>query len=340
MAFGYIRKDEFDDQFLAQLEAWQHQPFAPELRKKFLQAIVRARRSVDLQALARALEAEQLDLAVNLLIGPPDGPLWNELAATFRQALTAAANLWAGSLVVDNVLAAHVALNLANPATLRYMRRTELELIRYISANTRAGIRQYLTDSLIAGRNPRDLIPQLAGYVQPNGARAGGIIGLTPRQAQAVSNYRKFLEELRPEALERALRDKRFDSTVRAALESGQQLDKAYIDKLVRRYEANYLAYRAETIARTESIKALAAGQQAVWLESIATKKIRKEQLIKRWITAEDERVRPAHAAMHGKEVPFDEPFVMEDGREVFGPPVDPNCRCLNWIRPKIRRVA
>ncbi|RLG86551.1 MAG: hypothetical protein DRO18_04275 [Thermoprotei archaeon] len=87
---------------------------------------------------------------------------------------------------------------------------------------------------------------------------------------------------------------------------------------------------RAETIARTETLRIYSIAQQEVF--NSAGRRI--EGLKKQWIATLDLRVRPAHAAAHKQIVPFNEPFTVGGEKLMF--PRDPagsakntvNCRC------------
>jgi len=104
------------------------------------------------------------------------------------------------------------------------------------------------------------------------------------------------------------------------------------------------LGARAETIVRTEGLR----------VQSMAADQRMKanEPLIKRfgwsmmqaWLTADDFRVRPAHAAVNGWEVEVGKPFLV--GGEELRYPRDPkgsagntiNCRCV--ARPVVKRMT
>lgn len=321
-----------------QLEAQAYQ-FKPALRRAFLRALALARVHLDEDELAEAIQHNNLEGAAQLLLGQAPSPLWSELNHAIRLAVTKATGAFSAQMAIDGAPALRVVFGIQNPHALEALRTSQLTLIREVDAKTRAGIKAYLTDSLHMGRSPTSIIHQLVGNVQHDGTRKGGILGLTERQARAVSNYRKYLEGLDARALERALRDKRFDTTVARAIADSEHLNPDYITKLVGRYEANYLAYRAEVIARTESLKALQLGQKMAWDEAVSQGSVSADALTKRWVTAKDERVRPAHADMEGVVVGYDELFEPEDSGPVWAPPAMPNCRCIAWIRPTVERV-
>lgn len=107
------------------------------------------------------------------------------------------------------------------------------------------------------------------------------------------------------------------------------------VDEMATQLESDEITLaRAKTIARTETGKAANVGRE------LAVKDI-TFQLSKEWITAGDERVRIAHAAVDGTIIDEDEDFIV-DG-ENMNAPSDPeaspeniiNCRCTCAYVPK-----
>jgi HK97 family phage portal protein len=77
---------------------------------------------------------------------------------------------------------------------------------------------------------------------------------------------------------------------------------------------------RAKLIARTETTRVFNGAP----LESLTQYgQTTGSKFIKRWLATMDDRVRDEHAAMHGEEVPVDQPF--SNGLQAPG---EPNCRC------------
>lgn len=160
-------------------------------------------------------------------------------------------------------------------------------------------------------------------------------IGLTRAQLDSVESYRDALERQSADALRRVLRDRRFDSTVEGAIESGDPLSAEQIDRMVDRYQARFLAYRAENIARTESLRVTSQARQEALRQSIEQSGLDPDNVVRVWNATGDKRTRDSHRAMDGQEVGVDEPFVTPSGvRLMF--PGDPNgspeetinCRC------------
>lgn len=229
-----------------------------------------------------------------------------------------------------------IPLDQTNPRALRAMQRSRLRLIRDMTAEQRELIRAVVSDGLARGINPRAM------------ARAyRSAIGLTAEQWKHVQNYRRSLETLDVDALQRRLRDRRFDRTVGRAIREGKPLTRTQVDRMVARYEQRYLKFRAEVIARTESIGALHAGAREGWEQAIDAKVIAASEIRRKWVTAADGRVRDSHASMNGQLRGFDEAFVSGSGILLLYPH-DPSapfsetvqCRCAVATRLMRGRAA
>lgn len=198
-------------------------------------------------------------------------------------------------------------------------------LVREIANSTRQAIIQGVEENLVAGNNPRKVARDFRAAV-----------GLTAKQEQAVRNYRTYLETLDPAALQRQLRDHRYDSTVARAIESGSPLSTEQISTMLERYRQRYVKYRAETIARTESLRAVSTGEYEALLAAEQQQVITPD-LRRFWVYTPDERVRTSHTM-----IPMMNPMgvrVKEWFLTPLGPlkyPRDPlgtagntiNCRC------------
>lgn len=78
---------------------------------------------------------------------------------------------------------------------------------------------------------------------------------------------------------------------------------------------------RSTTIARTEVVRTQNFASIEAWRDSgLVEKKV--------WYTAEDERVEPECAALHGKEFELDATIADDDYGDIDAPPLHPNCRC------------
>lgn len=229
----------------------------------------------------------------------------------------------------------------------KFLRDQSSSLITRITDDTRRNVRNIITDGVKEGRNPRNIALDMIGRINPaTGRREGGIIGLTAPQERWVANARIDLQNLSERYFSREMRDKRFDKTVRAAIDKGIPLSPETINKLLGRYKDNMLQLRGENIARTESIQSLNRSEQEAIKQAVEKGAVKQSQVKRVWDSAGDKRVRDSHAAMDGQEVGLDEPFVTPDGEKLMFPG-DPslgasggeviNCRCrvrlsVDWL--------
>src|SRR3990167_4530517 len=140
-----------------------------------------------------------------------------------------------------------------NPRAAALMRSAMLEFIVEFTDAQRTATRNALTDAMMTGE-----------WRIATARVFRGSIGLTQTQLAAVDNYARLLRAGSREALQRDLRDRRFDSTVERAV-GGEPLTQDQINRMVERYRARYLAYRSETIARDQGGKAFSQAR----LESV-----------------------------------------------------------------------
>ena len=190
-------------------------------------------------------------------------------------------------LIPDEAILAPFAFNIINPGTTDALRNHSVALVQNINTNTRQAITNALRADIIAGRNPRDTARTFRES-----------IGLTPRQEQSVRNFRGFLQRGDRAAIERRLRDKRFDPTVRRII-AGETVPESKIDEMVEVYRRRSIAHRATTIARTESIRAIQMGNYEMIRQAEEAGRIRPD-LKRFWIFTADSRTRAAHRAIPG----------------------------------------
>lgn len=84
--------------------------------------------------------------------------------------------------------------------------------------------------------------------------------------------------------------------------------------------------YRAEMIARTETISAVTEGQQEAWSQATDAGVLTGNEL-QLWVVTDDDALCPICEPMDGETAPLGEPFNV-DGEDIDGPPAHPNCRC------------
>ena len=118
----------------------------------------------------------------------------------------------------------------------------------------------------------------------------------------------------------------------------------ADIDRMAARYSDRLLALRGETIARTETLKALNAGRQEALDQLIENPNndVQAQDVVRAWDSAGDGKTRPTHVAADLQDpVPQGEAFtvggysLMYPGDTSLGAPAGEtvNCRCYSDIR-------
>jgi hypothetical protein len=138
------------------------------------------------------------------------------------------------------------------------LQASQARLVRELTAQQSSALQIALRSGIGQGLTPKQIAASLRGS-----------IGLTGVQAQSVANYRLLLTNLESAALARALRDKRFDGTVRRAILNGTPLTGQQIDRMVARYEQKLLTHRAQVIASTEALAAVNAGEAEMWAQAV-----------------------------------------------------------------------
>jgi len=116
--------------------------------------------------------------------------------------------------------------------------------------------------------------------------------------------------------------------TLREGVKNGEGIP--LLRKRVQAVFDNATRHRANTIARTE----IASSSARASLEGFYQSGLPKDEWVKVWIAALDERTRPSHADAHGQRVAPDDNFVLGSGVETQGPgqsgvaEEDIMCRC------------
>ena len=323
------------------INAWD-----PKLRKAFLDAVYAMRNAADISKIAERLEKGDVDGAIRAVgLDPTQFRIFDK---TITEAFEA------GGVYTGNSIPSYrdgqgfrvrFQFNIRNPAAENWLRNHSGNLIRDVLDDQRQMIRNVMRDGMVAGANPRTKALDLVGRVGASGNREGGMIGLTDSQTQWVKAYEAELRSDRPgAALERALRDTRFDGTVVRAAKEGRTLTASEIEPMVKAYTNRALRYRAETIARKEAITALHEAQEQAMRQAIGSGAIVQSAVTYTWRSAHDKRVRDAHRQLDGVSVADGEVF-----QSILGPiryPGDPfataanviGCRC--WREPKVDFLA
>jgi hypothetical protein len=236
-----------------------------------------------------------------------------------------------------------------SPRAERWLRDHSSRFVTSISEGQRQSIRETLERGMAAGRNPRSVALDIAGRIGPDGRRTGGTIVLHRGQSTAAANAFDSLTS--PSTVGRylnlELRDRRFDSLVRRAMEKGEALSPQKATQLVDRYKDRMLLHRAETIARSEMIESFGAGRHEGILQVVEESNLDPGQVTTEWSATLDSRTRDLHREMDGQKVGPGEPFISPTGARMrwpgdrgLGAGGEDTVRCRCWSEVRIDFLA
>ena len=304
--------------------------------RAFRDAVASVRDSTVLNELARAIDNGDIDAAVRLL--QLDEATFTGMGTVIAESYRIGGQTGAEQIGRVPTRDGRIVMrfNVRAPAAEAWIVRESSRLIVEISEQQRSLARTVMRQGLADGRNPRSVALDIVGRIDPRTRRrTGGFIGLTDNQAGWVRNARREMESLDAQYFTRALRDRRFDGAVARAIREGAPLPADTIDKAITQMQARAERYRAEVIARTESINALRSGQYQAIEQALETEGVQEAEAVKVWDSSGDARTRPEHAMADGQAVPMSQPFMV--GGEPLMYPGDPagsaantiQCRCI-----------
>lgn len=268
----------------------------PEMRRQFLAAIRETQGSIELEALAEAIQAGNMgEIEIAAGLDQINDKLNGMRAVLQRGFLIGATYAWEG-LEASGL---NMAFDLVNPAAVMWAQSVGAARITEIGTETMLGIREYLERTMAGQFDAGDL------------ARAvREMVGLHSRQMNAVENFRLALE---------------LDGT----------LTDAQVDARVLKYTNAQLRLRANTIARTETMTATADGQRGMWNEAkkqgLITERTRRVWIISphEGVCVDCEGFAGQLAELHGMYHKKPGPGGVE---EISGMPLHPNCQCCEAL--------
>lgn len=291
-------------------------------------------RALSLEKLTSLIESGNVDEALKI-VNAYIVRLGNSIEEIFPKVGAAEAASLAAQLELSRL---DVSFEPGNRAAAQVMRSNTLMFIKGFTEQQRLSTRAALVDSLTRGQGT---------FATARAFRNS--IGLTQTQQAAVFSYWDALERRSVDALSRALRDRRFDPTVANAVDRGEPLTTTQIRRMVDRYRERMLALRAETIARTETLKVVNQARYESLQQVIDQSGIEPVRVERIWHATRDKRTRDSHLAMDGQTVGLDEAFTSGLGNRLMfpGDPTAPledfiNCRCVvtTRINPAARRAV
>lgn len=205
-----------------------------------------------------------------------------------------------------------ISFNNVNARAVRWAEREAAKQITGLSAQLHRTLNSIITDAMEAGASPRAVAQEVRS-----------LIGLTTNQARQVESL--FLQSIRDGVTE------------------------SHALRIAERNSNRLIRFRAETIARTETIRAANMGQQLVWDEAVDSNLL-PETAKKVWMATGDDRTCPICAVLDGKTIGIRDDFAVTTRATSFTrqgdtfrvgdtaalkrpsttrtPPAHPRCRC------------
>jgi GNAT superfamily N-acetyltransferase len=225
-------------------------------------------------------------------------------------------------------------LDLTDPFVIEEARRNAGALIVGVRRQTRLQVRDVITRGVEGGMSRREVERAIRGT-----------IGMSPQQATAWENMRVAADNAVayqniadiPDPLERARvrRAQQYRLQGRTKLRPGMTREQA--DRMLDQYEQRAIRFRAETIARTETMRASNAGRWA-GVDQQMRRGLLPANMQKVWVTTPDDRTCPICRPLDGKIVDMGQGFLSNmrgldprrllPGRELTTsyPPIHPRC--------------
>jgi hypothetical protein len=249
---------------------------------KDLAALIAAGRTHELQARVEAA-SRQIANEINAIYLSVAQEVANEIAAQMRRP---------------------GGFSLVNERVVRTMQHNDMRLVREVGEDYRRLTRHVLGEGIRAGDSPLVMARNLRDAT-----------GLTDYQEQVVQNYRRLLLEGSQEALDRQLRDRRFDRTVLRGQVTAEQAE-----QMTERYRQRWKQFRARSIAQVEALRTVHEAGQEAWQQAIDNGLVDPAHIEREWHTAADAKVRDQHRPMANQKRPWGVPFTSGYGNSLMFP--------------------
>lgn len=330
------RKDVVDEAFRGALEAYEG------AARKMWPGIDRAfREAIDDATLSRILTAFQAGgipaiedvvdwttLGANLT-----GQMGPGMRAAFERGGELALKRMPGEVRVSP---AFTGMTVLDPYAIRYMETNLPTLIREVTDATREAVRVAAMEAYKQGIGPAAAARTIRGS-----------IGLTQKQAMAVANFRAGVIHAAQNDLGKDYLLDRWAAS-RDVIRNARQITLGNVNALADAYQRRLVMGRALLIARTEGVRAVAAGRDAFWNAAVTAGALDPKKHFKMWMTTPDERACPICLPLHRDIVPINGTFPGVGSH----PPAHPACRCDvrvvegkkvkksegDWIREQVRK--
>lgn len=294
--------------------------------RAFADAIGDIVNTAQLGRITAALRNNDIQRAIDIL--NIDNAVFSRMSQELVAAYNAAATATIGAIpwrAPDNSTL-KIRWDIANPRATQWAADLSSNKITVLSEQLKQSARDVIAEAVSKGTGPRQTALELVGRIGPNGKRTGGFIGLSNPQVTWVQNMTNRLSSGDPSELRKVLtmtrRDRRLDGIVNRAIESGKPVSAKDIEKITGRYKVRLLKSRGDTIARTETLNAVASARFDAAKEGASKSGVPDWAITKKWRHGGGGLApRGDHIAMSGvKAQGLNTPFRLPDGTQMQHP--------------------
>lgn len=289
--------------------------------KLYLDAAKKMRDAISLQSLIDALQSNNEALVIEIVKDAQDSVIDDLALLSLINSVYMEAGAGQAAIVSQSIKQSFSFMASTQRVT-DYLRSKSIKRVVEITNQQREALREIMAVSVERNWGKKKTAHELKN-----------VIGLTARQVRAIENYRKELEEGSKSAIDRALRDKRFDSSILSQTE----LSPEKIDKMVEAYRHRMLNYRVKQLAENEVLQAISVAQDEAMQQAVQSGRVPRT-IKKYWHHRADSRVRDSHVStpmLNSGGVAFNGLFRTGNGNLLRFPrdpsaPADDvvNCRC------------
>lgn len=232
--------------------------YKADVQKALLKAFDEIAGKLNERELARLVETGGVDRLVSQMLPAED------VKAAFKGVNTAMTKVTKRSadntvkLLPKDARGITVAFDTLNPDVLNAVDKLNTRVMQDLITETRESVRTTVKEGIEAGLPAKAIAKDIRESV-----------GLAPNQAKAVRNFENMLRTGDTEALSRTLRDKRFDSVLKRAFSNGAKLSNDQVQRMTDAYRSRFIAFHADTVARTATLDAAKLGQNIAWQGAI-----------------------------------------------------------------------
>jgi hypothetical protein len=300
----------------------------PVMGAAFVEMAVLYEGVIDLEALERALRAGSWpDIESAMKFGQMDDILARAggFTSAFSQVVARA-----GQAGQEIMLAAGISaqFNAVSPNAVFFASQKSSELIRGITAEARDTIREIIATGQRLGLPTNVQAGAIRDYITlPRGWASAPMNMARELETGDRAVFRRLLADPSLPPRERRLQERALRLEIAERYATGANTDPAWIRSTTAEYKGNLLNRRAQTIARTETVRAANWAVKEGWTQAVASGALPSD-VKKVWLVTSDDRLQ--HEMVPGMNAGgrrLDELFETPEG-PVQEPPSRPNCRC------------